>query len=159
MIDVSIVLQIPSDKVAMHLLTIHDAVASIELHTHIDKLQIAARRPALERFSRPNDHIAVTTAQGNERGKTRSDAKATQCLQPHRHHDVTCVRSSRRMNQAAAVRVGEPDLNLLGVDRAQRIQQVIHIEPDLNLLSGVGDLHLVLRLLLLRVMCLNYKHF
>jgi hypothetical protein len=77
-IDVSIVLQIPGDNVAMHLLTIHDAIASIALYTHVNNLQMVASRAALQRFPRPNNGIAVTTAQGNERGNTRSDAKPTQ---------------------------------------------------------------------------------
>src|SRR5512140_3014136 len=79
-----------------------------------------------------------TTASRSQPHKPTSAAKhpatliRSNCLQSHRHHDVPRVRSSRRMNQTAAVRISEPNLDLLSVDCAQRIQQVIHVEPNLH---------------------------
>ena len=68
-------------------------------------------------------------------------------LEPHRHDDVLGLRRARRADQAAAVRVRQPDLDLVGVDRRQRIQQVVDVEADLELLALVARLRSDLRLL------------
>src|ERR1700756_3581357 len=59
------------------------------------------------------------------------------------------------MDQAAAVRVRESDLDLLALDRAEGIQEVIDVEADLDLLAVVVHLDLILGLFLLRVVRLD----
>jgi len=55
--------------------------------------------------------------------------------------------SPSRADQAAAVPVSQPDLDLWPVDRCQRIHQVVDVETDVDLLAFVGDLDLFLQLL------------
>ena len=59
------------------------------------------------------------------------------------------------MNQAAAVRVGKADLDLVTLDRGQSIQKVIDVEADLDFLALVRHLDLVLGFLLLGVVSLE----
>ena len=58
--------------------------------------------------------------------------------EPHRHHDVAGVERPRRVDQAAAVGVRQPDLDLVALDRAQRIQQVVDVEADLDFLALIA---------------------
>src|SRR4030095_3778902 len=72
-------------------------------------------------------------------------------LEPHRHHHVLRLRCRTRADEAAAVGVREAELDLASLDGGQRIQQVVDVEADLELVARVCDLQLFLRLLLLRV--------
>src|SRR5580658_2799655 len=76
-------------------------------------------------------------------------------LQSHGHDDVTRMRRARSQDETAAVRVGETDLDLIAVDRAQCVEEVVDVEADLDFLALVSHLDLILRLLLLRVVCLD----
>src|ERR1700722_18335006 len=76
-------------------------------------------------------------------------------LQAHRHDDVLGIRRTRGANQAAAIGIGQTDLDAIGVDRAQSVQQVVDIEPDLAIFPLVVYLDLILRLFLLRVLGLD----
>ena len=62
---------------------------------------------------------------------------------------------ARGTDQAAAVGVRQADLDLVSVDRGQRVEQVIHVEADLELFALVTDLDLVFRLFLLRIVRLS----
>ena len=44
---------------------------------------------------------------------------------------------------------------MLAVDRAQRVQQVIHVEADFDIFATIGDLELLFGLLLLGIVRLN----
>src|SRR5262249_33660182 len=55
----------------------------------------------------------------------------------------------------AAVGVRQSDLDLVAIDRAQGIEQVIHVEADLDFLALVLHLDLILGFLLLRIMRLE----
>ena len=63
--DVQIVFQIRSDSVALHLLSIHDAVASIVRYTHIQKLGMTGLRNAgTQRFAQSDRRVAITNEPG-----------------------------------------------------------------------------------------------
>src|SRR5579864_7672142 len=65
------------------------------------------------------------------------------------------MRRPRRVNQAAAVRVRESDLDLVAFNRAQRVEQIIDVEADLDFLVLVVHFDLVLGFLLLGVVRLD----
>ena len=73
-----IVFQIRRDNVAMHLLRIHDAVAPIGQDTNMDKFLMTAWLAVIQGFAHPDNGVAITAAQGNERGNTGSDPKPRQ---------------------------------------------------------------------------------
>jgi hypothetical protein len=77
-ISVSIVFQIRSDTVATHLLRIHDAAAPIGQYTHMNKLHMPAWMVAIQGFAHPDNSVAVTAAQGNERDYAGSHPKPSQ---------------------------------------------------------------------------------
>src|SRR6516164_8384622 len=59
------------------------------------------------------------------------------------------------VDEAAAVGVCQSDLHAVGLDGAQGIEEVIHVEADLDLFTLVGDFDLIFRFLLLRVVSLE----
>src|ERR1700730_8590644 len=77
--------------------------------------------------------------------------------QPHRHHDIASRAIPGRANQAAAVAVRQAKFDFLSIDGGQGVQQIIHIEPHFEIVAVVTHFDFLLRLLLLRVMCL-YRH-
>ena len=92
---------------------------------------------------------------GSSRSRSRSAHRRRAGSEPHRHDDVLRLRRRARADQAAAVRVGEPQLDLAGIDRGQRVEQVVDVEADLELIARVRDLQLFLRFFLLRVVSLQ----
>src|SRR4029077_12118914 len=60
-----------------------------------------------------------------------------------------------RVNEAAAVGVRKSDLHLVPLDRAQRVEEIVDVEADLDFLALVRHLNLVLGFLLLRVVGLQ----
>src|SRR5450432_916128 len=89
----------------------------------------------------------VSSARSMQRKfSSASSARGMRPLEPHRHDDVLGVRRSGSANQAAAVGISEADLDAIGVDRAQSIQQVVYIEPDLALITLIVDLDFILSL-------------
>ena len=76
--EVSIVFQIRSDTVATHLLRIHDAVTPIGRYAHMHKFHMTAWMAVIQGFAHPDNGVAITAAQGNERGNTGSDPKPRQ---------------------------------------------------------------------------------
>src|SRR5262249_40392854 len=77
--------------------------------------------------------------------------------EPHWHHDVARVHGPRCMDQAAAVRVRQANLDLVAINGAEGVEEVIDVEADLHFLALVGDLDLVLGFLLFGVVCLDGK--
>src|SRR5690348_3128976 len=75
--------------------------------------------------------------------------------EPHRHDDVADRGVPGRADQAAAVRTREAELDALGFDRGERIEQVRDVEADLEGIALVVDLDLVLGLFLLGVVRLD----
>src|SRR5260370_24156436 len=67
------------------------------------------------------------------------------------------MRRPRSMDEATAVRVSQSDLDLVTLDSPECIEQVIHIEADLDLISLIRDFNLVFGLLLFRVMRLDHE--
>src|SRR5437763_16723916 len=59
------------------------------------------------------------------------------------------------MDEATAVGVGEPDVHLVALDRAQRIEEIVDVESNLHFLPLVRNLDLILGLFLLRVVRLK----
>ncbi len=53
---------------------------------------------------------------------TVSSASPKDVLQPHRHDDVAGMNGARCMNEAAAVRIRQADLDLVALDGAQGIE-------------------------------------
>ena len=75
--------------------------------------------------------------------------------QPHRHHDVPAPNRPRRGSGSCCSSRSARSATVRPVDRRQRIQQVVHVEADLDLLAPVTDLDLFLGLFLLRVVRLD----
>src|SRR6202165_4258552 len=59
------------------------------------------------------------------------------------------------MDEATAVRVREPDVHLVALDRTQGVQEIIDVESHLHFLTLVRTLHLILGFLLLRIVRLE----
>src|ERR1700722_17225709 len=72
-------------------------------------------------------------------------------LQPHRHHDVARAGIAGGSNQAAAVAVGESELDILAIDGGERIEQVIHIESHFEIVAFIPHLDLFLGFFLLGI--------
>lgn len=53
-------------------------------------------------------------------------------LQAHRHHNVSSRCIQRIANQATGIRVGKRKLHLRTFDRTEGLQEIRHIEPDLQ---------------------------
>src|SRR3990170_3381461 len=70
---------------------------------------------------------------------------------PHRHHDVLEVAPPRQREQRARVGVAERAVDLLAVEVVENVEQVAHVEPDIQGFAAVGHVELLLRLLLLGV--------
>ena len=70
-------------------------------------------------------------------GRPAITASGRRSLQPHRHHDVACVCHAGRVDEAAAVRVGEPDLHLIALDRTQGVEEIVDVESNLHFLALV----------------------
>src|SRR5208282_555043 len=70
----------------------------------------------------------------------------------HRHNYKLDRAVARRADQAAAVGIGQADLNRIRIDRSQCLQQIGDVKPDFDFLTFKADLDLILRFLLLGVM-------
>jgi hypothetical protein len=64
------------------------------------------------------------------------------------------MRYRRRRDQTTAVAVGESDRDFATLDGSQRVEQIVDVEADLELLAVVVNLDLFLGLFLLRVVSL-----
>ena len=56
------------------------------------------------------------------------------------------------LDQAAAVAIREAELDLPDIHGGQRIEQIVDVEADLELIARVSDLELLLGLFLLGIM-------
>src|SRR5580693_8690037 len=65
------------------------------------------------------------------------------------------MRRPRRMDEATAVGIRQPDLDLIALDGGERVEQVIHVETDLDFLALVRNLDLILGFLLLGIVGLE----
>jgi hypothetical protein len=55
--------------------------------------------------------------------------------EPHRHHDVLRLRRRGSADEAAAVCIGESELDLTDIDGSERIEEVVDVEANLNLVA------------------------
>lgn len=87
-----------------------------------------ARHPRIELQASRTDAAEILDI---DRGQHIGDSPS----EPHRHHHVLGLRRRAGADQAAAVRVGEAELHLAGVDGCQRVEEVVDVEADLDLFA------------------------
>src|SRR6185436_1270629 len=115
----------------------------------------------LRRFPLPEDRApgGQRGYTGNSRYRSWSAHRAAAARsEPHWHDDVLGLRRRARTDETAAIGVGEAQLNLAHVDGSQRIEEIVYVEADLELLARIRDLQLFLSLLLLWIVRLQRQY-
>src|SRR3972149_2161837 len=69
----------------------------------------------------------------------------------HRHDDILEVVAPWNGDERARIRITEPAVDLLHLDVVQHVEQVAHVEPDVQRIPFIPDIELFLCFLLLRV--------
>ena len=84
------------------------------------------------------------------RGKLLDRHPSVRALQAHWHYNELAVVPARLAYQAAGVAIQYRQRDLFAFNRTERVQQVVHVEADLDVFAAVSNLELFLSLFLLR---------
>jgi hypothetical protein len=68
--------------------------------------------------------------------------------EPHGHYDILGAIRFRSGDQAAAIGVSQREVDVLGIDRGKRFEQIGHIEPDFDFFTAVTNFQLIFRFFL-----------